>query len=197
MCATLPVRTSFAPTPSGRPIYIAVTVPEDLGVGDRVVMEGLARRIMPEPVGNQTLNISKATRMMYEEYRYRGILEEEKRAGSQGWEPDTEVYKGPGPTVMVRNNYAGILSQMSLGELERGNFEESLLAMGNAETLVPNSVNIAMGKGYLFERQGQFRGCRRTLSSSCRQVFPPPISPWIVEGRCLDNWAGPRTLSPH
>jgi Flp pilus assembly protein TadD len=57
---------------------------------------------------------------------------------------------------MAMNNYAGVLTQIALAEAVQGNHDDAMLAMDNAAEVAPGSSAIAMGRGYLLERKGDW-----------------------------------------
>ena len=87
-------------TADRRPLYLAVTVPDKMGVGDRLVMEGLARRIHPTPQAKR-VDVEAARRNFYVVFTpFHGILTPEGAT-------DTTFYLDETVRRLVQN-YAAI-----------------------------------------------------------------------------------------
>jgi len=60
-----------------RPIYLAVTVPDEMGLEEHLVMEGLVFRVVPEKGEPERVDFGTTWHNMREVFLYRGLLDEE------------------------------------------------------------------------------------------------------------------------
>ncbi|MBD3162158.1 MAG: DUF2723 domain-containing protein [Candidatus Eisenbacteria bacterium] len=87
----------------GRPIYFAVTVPDQIGYTDRLTMEGLVFRLgESNPGGGDRVDIETTLHNLDEVYLYRGLLKED---GTH----DESVYKNRSAQKLVQNYAAGYI----------------------------------------------------------------------------------------
>ena len=95
-----------------RPVYLAVTVPDQRGLDRQLKMEGLVFRIYKDPVNNQ-FDVVKLDENLNHKYHYRGFL-------TPTGEYDTSVYKDDQATRLLQNYAAGRL-RLAAGLHQQGN----------------------------------------------------------------------------
>ena len=130
------------------PIYLAVTVPDKMGVGDRLVMEGLARRI--HPTSQETrVDLETARRNAYEVFTpLHGILTAEGAT-------DTAFYLDENERRLVQN-YAAIHFYLAVEHERAGDFAAAIREAERARAISPGFSGNRILLGPLYERQGDF-----------------------------------------
>ncbi len=127
-----------------KPIYFAVTVPDQMNYTDRLTMEGLVFRLEEKHAdGKDDVDVEKTMGNLENVYLYRGLL---RKDGTY----DTSVYKDDNALKLVQNYAAGYIRS---GEkyFDEGKTDEALLAAQKAVTL-SKSVSILYTAGALFYR---------------------------------------------
>ncbi len=131
-----------------RPIYVAVTVPDKMGVGDRLVMEGLARRIHPTPQ-ERRVDLVTARRNVAEKFTpLNGILTPEGAT-------DTTFYLDENERRLVQN-YAAIHFYMAVEHERAGDLPAAIREAERARAISPGFSGNRILLGPLYERQGDF-----------------------------------------
>ena len=84
-----------------RPVYFAVTVDNFMGYYERLALEGMVFKLMPQrpPMG---VNVEKTYENCFENYRYDSIVDRE-----DDWRVIDEVYKPPTSRRLITNYAAG------------------------------------------------------------------------------------------
>ncbi len=135
-----------------RPVYLAVTVPEQMGFERQLSMEGLVYRILPEPP-ERRLNVAKTRDNLHNKYLYRGFLTE---AGE--W--DYSVYKDDQSTKLLQN-YAAAYVQLALELYDQGRADEALAEMALAKKISPSFPGVVLALGLVYERLGQYADAKQ------------------------------------
>ena len=132
-----------------RPIYVAVTVPDLMGLEERLVMQGLVYRLEdPVPGADDRVDLDLTLHNLEEVFRYRGLLTEDGRH-------DTSVYKNDNARRMSQNYAAAYIRVIDeLIELDRT--PEALARIDQAAEIVPQSWSIMSSLGILCLRAGDF-----------------------------------------
>jgi tetratricopeptide (TPR) repeat protein len=127
-----------------RPIYFAVTVPDQIGYTDRLTMEGLVFRMEEKHAdGKDDVDVEKTMNNLENVYLYRGLL---RKDGSY----DASVYKDDNALRLVQNYAAGYIRS---GEklFDEGKTEEAVAA-GQKAARISKAVSILYTAGALFYR---------------------------------------------
>jgi hypothetical protein len=135
-------------TPRERPVYLAVTVPDRMGLDEarRLRMEGLANRIHPEPVP-LPIDVEICRRNVYEVFTpLRGIL-------TETGETDRELLKSENETRLMQN-YAAIHFYMAVELDRRGQVSEALAEAERAQAISPGFAGNRLFLGILYEKTG-------------------------------------------
>jgi hypothetical protein len=106
-----------------RPLYIAVTVPDQMGLEKQLQMEGLVFRVHPQPPGDM-VNETVALEMMDRKYDYRGLLD---RDGFY----DRSIYKDENEQRLCQN-YAAARVRLAYQYARAGDIQRSLDQMESA-----------------------------------------------------------------
>lgn len=147
-----------------RPIYIAVTVPDLMGLESRLVMQGLVYRLT-EPVegARERLDLELTRHNLENVYQYRGILDE---TGQH----DYRVYKNLNARRMSQNYAAAYIRVIDeLIELDRT--PEALATVERAAEIVPESWSIMSSLGILCLRAGSFAKGEEVFSGLIEQGY--------------------------
>ncbi len=137
-----------------RPLYLAVTVPDQMGLEKQLVMEGLVFRIEPKPT-DQHMDVEKTLNNLNHVYTFKGLVLKDTTAdGKVNWLPDTTVYKDENATKLVQN-YAAAFSRVGVSLFEKGKTQEALDEMQKAEAVSPDFPGIPLAKLVFLEQLGR------------------------------------------
>ena len=133
-----------------RPVFFAVTIPDQMGLSERLVMEGLVFRMHPEPV-EEPIDREATERNLKEVYAYRGLVLPDPHApeGVIGVH-DRTVYKDPN-AVKLSQNYGTAFTRLAVSHYEYGDYELALIEMQNADVVVPEFTGVADARGIILE----------------------------------------------
>ncbi len=139
-----------------QPAYIGVTVPDQMGLEQQLVMEGLVFRIESKPT-TVRLDIEKTRTNLDTVYQYAGILKPDpQRPEFPLGVYDEDVFKDDNTTKLIQN-YAAAFSRVALELFQKGQTEEALAYMAKAEQISPYFPAIAVAKGVILEELGQIQ----------------------------------------
>jgi tetratricopeptide (TPR) repeat protein len=115
-----------------RPIYVAVTVPELMGVEDALVMQGLAFELQ-EPLSGarDRIDADMTLQNLREVYKYRGLLLPDGN-------PDDSVYKDENARRTVQNYAAGLV-RAAQEKMRQGDYASAFEAMRLGGNVAPSS----------------------------------------------------------
>lgn len=140
-----------------RPIYIAVTVPDVMGLEPRMVMEGLVFRIEdPIPDQPERLDLERTLHVVHDVYRFRGILEPD---GTH----DYDVYKDENARRLTQN-YSAALIQAADEQFNRNDRQGALGSIRLAHEISPNSNAIDYSLGVLYLRHHEWELAEKVFS---------------------------------
>jgi tetratricopeptide (TPR) repeat protein len=137
-----------------RPAYLAVTVPDQMGLTDRLSMEGLVFKINPQKVDNR-IDLDATLANLNEKYRYHGLVIRDPNAPNGFGYADTTVYKNDNASNLVQN-YAAAFARASLAMVEQGRNDEALDLMERAEMVSPRFAGTVVAKGIILEQLGRY-----------------------------------------
>ena len=132
-----------------REIYLAVTVPDLMGLEDRLIMEGLTFRIGEALPGDRDrVDLAKTLELIRHAYRYRGLL-------TAHGKHDDSVYKDANATRLSQNYAASFLR--AADELyTEGDEDAARENVELAEQIAPQSTSVAFSLGVLHLRAQRF-----------------------------------------
>ena len=130
-----------------RPIYFAVTIPPDIYAPyrDFLEMEGLAYRVVPRK-GQSMVNAQKLEENVWENYNYRGLLDEE-------WQRDESIWHPPFVKRLVQN-YAAAFTQLGFMKYRDGDYPEAIRNLEAAEQISPGLTPVVMWLGWYYLENG-------------------------------------------
>jgi Protein O-mannosyl-transferase TMEM260-like/Tetratricopeptide repeat len=125
-----------------RPLYIAVTVPDQMGLERRLVLEGLVFRISAEAVGMR-IDEEKMRKSMYEIYDWTGVLTPQGTT-------DNSYYKDLNCTRLIQN-YAATAFTFAYWYRQNNRMDKAIELMERARTISPTfpDAERALGEFYL------------------------------------------------
>jgi tetratricopeptide (TPR) repeat protein len=135
-----------------RPMYLAVTVPEHMGLDRQLEMQGLVFRIHKDPPP-ATLNAAITRENLEKKYLYRGFLNEKGE-----W--DDTVYKDDQSTKLLQN-YAAAYIQLAVQLADEGKAAEALEVMKTTERISPYFPGIKLALGLVYERMNRLDEAER------------------------------------
>ncbi|TPW13406.1 MAG: hypothetical protein FD129_1282, partial [bacterium] len=124
-----------------RPVYYAVTVPDQRDLAGRMKMEGLVFRIYKDPVSN-TVDVERLRDNLDNKYHYRGFL-------TASGDYDNSVYKDEQATRLLQN-YAAARVQLAVGLHQLGRAEEARANLDKVRKYAQHfpGVDAALGATY-------------------------------------------------
>ena len=129
-----------------RPIYLAVTVPDEMGLEKRLVMEGLVFRIVPEEGEAERCDVDATWHNLRDVFLYRGLLDK------QGYF-DPRIYKDENAVKLIQN-YVAAYVRLAHAHLQRNEDERAMEALDYAQRINPSFPGVLYTLGYLkLERQ--------------------------------------------
>ncbi|MFN8548422.1 MAG: DUF2723 domain-containing protein, partial [Candidatus Eisenbacteria bacterium] len=131
-----------------RTLHLAVTVPDQMGLDDRLVMKGLSFAIEDAQPGGERIDTETTVKNLREVYKYRGLL---RADGSY----DESVYKDDNARRLTQNYAAGWL-RAAEDYLNRGADEDAMNAVQEASKISPRSETVQYSLGVLLLRAGRF-----------------------------------------
>jgi Tfp pilus assembly protein PilF len=129
-----------------RPLYLAVTVPDQMGLTGRFVLEGLVFRISPEDVGLR-LDEETMRRNMFEIYDLSGVLTPDGKT-------DNTFYKDINSVRLIQN-YAATHYTFSFWYRQNGKLDEAVELMERAHAISPQFVEATRWLGQLYIENDQ------------------------------------------
>ncbi len=131
-----------------RPTYLAVTVPDEMGLDKNLVMEGLVFRIVAEEGEPERCDIEKTWGNLREVFLYRGLLDK------KGYY-DTKVYKDDNSRKLVQN-YVAAYVRLAHAHLKTDDQERAMEALDYAQRINPSFSGVLYTLGYLQMERGEY-----------------------------------------
>jgi tetratricopeptide (TPR) repeat protein len=126
-----------------RPVYLAVTVPEQLGLEKRLSLEGLVFRVHPTEIGEHIVDVSKTMENLYKTFRYDGLLDKNRNY-------DSTVYKDQNAYRLVQN-YSAAHVQVAYELQKVGRPRDAIPVLRDASKMTPDFPGLLeyLGKSYM------------------------------------------------
>ena len=153
MVKDLAVRNIMQTNRWKKPLYLAVTVPDVMGLDKQLTMEGLVFRIHPEPT-DERIDVEKTLHNLHDVYQFRGLVIRDPNAPNGFGYPDSTVFKDDNTRKLVQN-YAAAFSRAAIALYQQGKTEAALKEMEMAEVISPAFPGTALAKGILLEESGR------------------------------------------
>jgi Flp pilus assembly protein TadD/4-amino-4-deoxy-L-arabinose transferase-like glycosyltransferase len=128
-----------------RPIYFAVTVPDQRHYADNLKMEGLVLRVYKESV-DMPIDTVRLDENLNRKYHYRGFLTADGR-----W--DDSVYKDDQATKLLQN-YAAARVRLALGLYEQGRDAEARAELDKVRRFSGHFPGVDVALGMTYEQLG-------------------------------------------
>ena len=141
-----------------RPLYLAVTVPDRMGLDDRLVMEGLAQRIhaTAQPA---RVDLDRTQHNVYQVFTpLHGVL-------TADGQPDTVSYRDANESSLVQN-YAAIHFYLGVEYDQRGDLPAATREAERALAISPRFVGNRLFLGLLYEKAGDLPRAERHYQAS-------------------------------
>jgi len=148
MVKDIMVRQILAQHLGERPIYLAVTVPDQMDLENYLVMEGLVFRFDSEEGEPERLDVERTWTNLRETFLYRGLLDED------GYYDDT-VYKDENTRKLIQN-YVAAYVRIAHHFLRENNDEKALEALDYAHRINPAFPGVLYTRGYLWLEREQY-----------------------------------------
>jgi len=145
-----------------RPLYLAVTVPDQMGFEKKLTLEGLVFRMYPEDT-KQQLDVNKTLNNLYHVFQYRGLLDKNRAY-------DTSVYKDENAYRLVQNYTAAHVQVAYQLQLD-GKPKEAIRVLEDAVKISPDFPGLLEYLGRLYEDTGNL-GRAEQLYLEGVQRFP-------------------------
>lgn len=145
-----------------RPLYLAVTVPEQQGLEKQLSFEGLVFRIQPhlDPVG---IDPRKTYENLYSVYQYRGLLDKNRAY-------DRSVYKDDNANRLVQN-YTAAHVQLATYLLQNKQPDQAVRILQDALKISPDFSGLLEYMGRVYEEAGRSDLARQVYEDGVRR-FP-------------------------
>jgi tetratricopeptide (TPR) repeat protein len=129
-----------------KPLYIAVTVPDQMRLERRLVLEGLIFRIGPEEIGMR-IDEEKMRKAMFETYDWAGVL---KPDGTT----DDSFFKDVNCTRLIQN-YAATHFTFAYWYRQTGRMDDAIKLMERSLAISPQFVDAARALGEFYMEAGR------------------------------------------
>jgi len=138
-----------------RPTYLAVTVPDEMGLEKRLVMEGLVFRIVAEEGEAERCDIPTTWRNLREVFMYRGLLDE------QGYF-DARIYKDENAVKLIQN-YVAAYVRLAHAHLRQNEDARAMEALDYAQRINPSFPGVLYTLGYLKLEREEYADAEKTF----------------------------------
>jgi tetratricopeptide (TPR) repeat protein len=129
-----------------RPVFMAVTVADQMDLQTRLIMEGLNFRVVPDEAKGTRVNVEKTLKNLYEVYRYDGLLDE---SGAYMEKP----YKDENTRNLIQN-YCAAHTYAAHSLMRDNRLPEALREFEAAKAISPWYSGIIISLGELYEQMG-------------------------------------------
>lgn len=129
-----------------RPVFLAVTVADQMDLQTRLIMEGLAFRIVPDEAQGTRVDVEKTLNNLYEVYRYDGLLDD---SGTFTEKP----YKDENTRNLIQN-YCAAHTYAAQSLMHDDRLPEAVRELEAAKAISPWYSGIIITLGDLYEQIG-------------------------------------------
>jgi len=128
-----------------RPVYLAVTVPDQMGLDKQLTLEGLVYRIQPTPTTTE-IDLERTLKNLYSVFKYRGLLDEKRNF-------DATVYKDENAMRLVQN-YSAAHVQIAYELQVRNRIPHAIKVLEDARKISPDFPGLLEYLGRLEDQNG-------------------------------------------
>jgi tetratricopeptide (TPR) repeat protein len=146
-----------------RPIYMAVTVPEQLGFEKHMVLEGLVFRVRPTVVGDHSVDAAKTLQNLYRVFRYDGLVDKNR-------DYDRTVYKDDNAYKLVQN-YSAAHVQVAYQLQQTGQNKDAIRVLRDAVKMTPDFPGLLEYLGKSYQDMGDTAEAERVFTQA-QERFP-------------------------
>ena len=146
-----------------RPLYLAVTVPEQLGFEKRLTLEGLVFRVHPNEVGDRSVDTAKTLHNIYHVFRYVGLVDKNR-------DYDKSVYKDDNAYKLVQN-YSAAHVQVAYQLQQAGQTKDAITVLRDAVKMTPDFPGLLEYLGKSYEDMGDTVEAERVFTEAQKR-FP-------------------------
>jgi len=129
-----------------KPIYLAVTVPEQMGLESKLSLEGLVFRVNETPPP-ASIDVPKTLQNIYTVFKYRGLLDKDRAY-------DRSVYKDEN-AYRLAQNYTAAHVQVAYQMQLSGRLDEAIRLVQDARKMSPDFPGLMEYLGRLYEDTGR------------------------------------------
>jgi tetratricopeptide (TPR) repeat protein len=146
-----------------RPVYVAVTVPEQLGYEKHLTLEGLVFRVSPKEVGERAVDVPKTIQNLYSVFRYGGLLDKNR-------DYDRSVYKDDNAYKLVQN-YSAAHVQVAYQLQQTGQTKDAIRILQDAVKMTPDFPGLLEYLGKTYQDAGDTVEAERVFQDAQKR-FP-------------------------
>lgn len=130
-----------------RPVYLGVTVADQMDLQSRLMMEGLSFRVLPEAhEGGPRVDVEETLRNLYEVYSYDGLLDENRKFTDKPYKDDN--------TLNLIQNYCAAHVYAAHALMREDKLPEAAREMEAAKAISPWYTGLTITLGDLYEQMG-------------------------------------------
>jgi tetratricopeptide (TPR) repeat protein len=129
-----------------RPLYLAVTVPDQMGLENHLIMEGLSFRVVPEESEGTKVDVPVTLHNLYDVFKYDGLLDETRSFTPKPYKDDN--------TLNLVQNYCAAHVHCAQVLRREGKLAEALHELEAARAISPWYSGIIVSLGDLYEEMG-------------------------------------------
>ncbi|MBI5837421.1 MAG: DUF2723 domain-containing protein [Candidatus Eisenbacteria bacterium] len=145
-----------------KPIYLAVTVPEQMGLERQLMLEGLAFRILPDSA-HEPVNVEATRKAVYETFLYRGLLDAQGNLTPVPYKDDN--------AVRLAGNYASAHMRLAFYYRDRNELAKAVAELDRAEKISPDFSGIPVTRGMFYQERGDSASALRSFQDGLKR-FP-------------------------
>ncbi|HVP39101.1 MAG TPA: DUF2723 domain-containing protein, partial [Candidatus Saccharimonadales bacterium] len=142
---------------SRKPVYLAVTVPEQMGLERRLSLEGLAFRILADTL-HDPVNVAATRNALYHIFRFRGLLDSAGNLTAVPYKDDN--------AVRLAGNYASAHMRLAFVYHDQGQLAQAMDELRRAEQISPDFVGIPIARGMFYQERGDTLGAIRAFEAA-------------------------------
>ena len=146
-----------------RPVYLAVTVPEQLGYEGHLTLEGLVFRVSPNAVGERAVDVSTTIHNLYSVFRSKGLLDKNR-------DYDRSVYKDDNAYKLVQN-YSAAHVQAAYQLQQQGQAQDAIRILQDAVKMTPDFPGLLEYLGKSYQDMGDTTSAERVFLDAQKR-FP-------------------------
>ena len=169
-----------------RPLYLAVTVPDQMGLEKRLSLEGLVFRVNTQETG-RAVDVERTMDNLYQVFKYDGLLDKDRAY-------DTKVYKDENAYRLVQNYTAAhvqVAYQLHMAKRP----QDAIRLLEDAAKVSPDFPGLLEYLGRLYDEGGRLADAERIYLDGAKRSPDAPEFPFHLgvlyyrTGRTLEGIA--------